>query len=95
MKMRHYGLSAQRVKRVIRNPYRTEEGIVERTVAIMQPQSTRRTDGKEMWKNEIWVMYKLSNRKIRIISAWRYPGVSPKRDPIPEDILKEIRSMNL
>ncbi|MDD5083827.1 MAG: hypothetical protein PHT88_02705 [Candidatus Moranbacteria bacterium] len=25
-----------------------------------------------------------------IISAWRYPGVSPKNNPIPEEILQEI-----
>lgn len=31
-----------------------------------------------------------ANRKICIISAWRYPGVSPKNNPIPEDILREI-----
>jgi len=28
--------------------------------------------------------------QIRIISAWRYPGVSPKRNPIPGEILDEI-----
>ena len=27
---------------------------------------------------------------IKIISAWRYPGVSSKRDPIPEEILREV-----
>lgn len=31
--------------------------------------------------------------KIKIITAWRYPGKSPERDPIPEDILSEIRSI--
>ncbi|EKE25116.1 MAG: hypothetical protein ACD_5C00289G0005 [uncultured bacterium] len=31
-----------------------------------------------------------SNKKITIISAWRYPGVSPKNNPIPEDIIREI-----
>ena len=34
-----------------------------------------------------------ANQKIRIISTWRYPGISPKRDPIPEDILRELESM--
>jgi len=36
---------------------------------------------------------KFNNYKINIISAWRYPGVSPKRNPIPEEILNEIRSI--
>lgn len=34
----------------------------------------------------------LNPPKIKIISAWRYPGVSPEHDPIPEDILREIAS---
>ena len=31
--------------------------------------------------------------KIKVITAWRYPGKSPERDPIPEDILSEIRGI--
>ncbi len=27
--------------------------------------------------------------QMKIISAWRYPGVSPKKNPIPEEILRE------
>jgi hypothetical protein len=38
----------------------------------------------------------LSNRKkLVIISAWRYPGVSPKNNPIPAEILREIEEMGL
>lgn len=33
------------------------------------------------------------NKQIKIISAWRYPGVSPKNNPIPEDIIRELGSM--
>ncbi len=35
---------------------------------------------------------KISARKIRIISAWRYPGVTKKGNeiPIPHDILEEL-----
>lgn len=63
MKMRHYGLSAQRVKRVIRRPLRTEVGIAEKTIAVMQPQSTRRAEnGDKTWTNEIWVMYQIKSR---------------------------------
>ena len=31
--------------------------------------------------------------KVKIISAWRYPGISPKGEaiPIPEEILEELR----
>jgi|SRR3990167_2252976 len=121
-KMRQYGLSAQRIKRVIKNPERIEEGIVKNTVAVMQPSSTRIKNGKKSWSQEIWAMYQLkrienkelgiknngkdknlknihnskfiihnsANQQLRIISAWRYPGVSPKNNPIPEEILEEI-----
>lgn len=104
-KMREYHLSRQRVIRIIRSPRRTETGIVENTVAVMQPASTKRIDGKETWTQELWVMYKvlgqgkltkskleqaLNQSELKIISAWRYPGVSPERDPIPSEILQEI-----
>lgn len=105
LKMRHYGLSEQRIKRVIRAPFRYEEGVLEKAIAVMQPASVYRDkDGKKMWKQEIWTMYILAKRgsskkqdtrdkKIRVITAWRYPGVSKKRDAIPEEVLSEVRSL--
>lgn len=91
-KMKQYGLSEQRVRSVIRNPRRREEGIVPKTVAVMQPVSVKHNPkGREVWKQEIWVMFQNSaKQQLRIISAWRYPGMSPKRNPIPEEILREL-----
>lgn len=121
-KMKQYGLSAQRVRAVIRNPKRREEGVAKNTVAVMQPPSVKRKDGKETWNQEIWVMFQIQGARIKdqesgdrnqedqngkkeitdpyslfpapgslkVISAWRYPGVSPKRNPVPEEILREI-----
>ena len=87
-KMRHYGLSQQRIKRVIRHPVRTEEAIVPGMIASMQP-----AGGKHY--SEIWTIYKLSqkSKNIKIITAWRYPGKSPARNPIPKEILKEIKNI--
>lgn len=85
-KMRFYGLSEGRVKRIIRFPKRTEEAIVPGMVAVMQPAGTKRY-------SEIWVMYKLAAKKIKIITAWRYPGRSPERDPVPKEILDEVRKL--
>ncbi|MFH0929921.1 MAG: hypothetical protein V1814_01575 [Candidatus Moraniibacteriota bacterium] len=105
IKMKQYGLTAQRILRVVKNPKRLEEGIVKNTIAVMQPTSMSTKDGKRVWTREIWAMYQIKRKakcsnlktfgqqRIRIISAWRYPGVSPKRDPIPEDILRELESM--
>lgn len=92
-KMRYYRLTEARIKRIIRHPTRVEEGILEGAVACMQP-----AEGKQY--SEIWVMYVLAGRRanykpkqIKIITAWRYPGKSPERDPVPVEILREIRSL--
>lgn len=34
-----------------------------------------------------------NTKTLRIVSVWRYPGTSPERDPIPEDIMEELRDM--
>ena len=89
-KMRHYRLSESRIKRIIRYPNRTEEGVIEDGIACMQP-----AGGKTY--SEIWVMYVLSGtniaRQIKIITCWRYPGKSPSRDPIPAEVLREIQQL--
>lgn len=98
-KMGFYGLSPDRVRRVIRNSTRVEDGIAENTIAVMTPDTNKKKP------SEIWVMYashggeavlwgqKKGNKKI-IVSAWRYPGVSPigKQIPIPQDILEELKN---
>ena len=85
-KMAFYRLSEGRIRRVLRNPARTEEGIAPGTVAMMQ------TEKSSIKPREIWVMYQAVGKKKRIITAWRYPGKSPIRKavPIPADILEEI-----
>ncbi len=101
-KMRQYRLSENRLKRVLRFPERKETGIAPETIAVMQ------STGRKKRPTEIWLMYQIVNQKsnlknqkslpvgrqekIKIISAWRYPGRSPIREapPIPEDILQEL-----
>lgn len=105
--MREYHLSRQRVIRIIRAPRRTETGILPGTVAVMQPASTKRVGSKETWTQELWTLYKVTGKKssipmesslqqpeLKIISAWRYPGVSPKREPIPTEILQELSRLD-
>lgn len=43
--------------------------------------------------NSKFIIHDSAKRQLRIISAWRYPGVSPQKNPIPEDILAEIGSL--
>lgn len=93
-KMRYYRLSQAQVLRILRRPGRKEEGIAPQTVAAMQPAGTKKNP------KEVWMMYQTINsqfknqklKKIKIISAWRYPGVTPagERPIIPEDVLNEI-----
>lgn len=85
-KMKFYGLSENRIKRVLKNPKRTQEGIVFGTTAIMQ------STGSKKHPTEIWAMYIMIGSKKKIISCWRYPCVSPagKEIPIPEEYREEI-----
>lgn len=98
LKMRYYGLSEKRVLKVLRRSDRREEGIVPKTVAAMQISGTKKRP------TEVWMMYQVTNpksearnlksKKIRIISAWRYPGRTPEgaRPIIPDDIAKELNN---
>jgi hypothetical protein len=98
-KMTQYGLSEQKVKGIIRSPRRTQRGIAPQTAAVMQPVAVKMIEGKEVWKQELWAMYvkkqervigSLTKETYRVISAWRYPGMSPKGSPLPEEILREL-----
>ena len=85
-KLLQYGLSPTIVKKVIRRPERTEEGIAPKTTAVMLRKDSKKT------KKEVWVMYQKTEFKKKIISAWIYPGVSQRGKDIyiPEDVLEEL-----
>ncbi len=88
-KMKFYRLSEARLRRVLRRPERVEKGVAPGTTALMQRTGTKKHI------TEIWLMYQSlgeEKQKKRIITAWRYPGISPVREeiPIPEDIRREI-----
>lgn len=98
IKMRQYGLSENRIKRVLRFPKRVEEGIAPKTAAGMQPAGSKKRP------YEIWVMWqqKFKSRKLKvkslgsdtvIISVWKYPGISQRRQPppIPDDVWEVVR----
>jgi len=108
-KIRQYNLSESRLKRVLRKPDRKELGIAPRTIAIMQITGTKKHP-TEIWLMYQKIKSKVKNQKhapyrtkgsgaglkvIKIISAWRYPGRSPRGEPppIPEDILWEINEL--
>lgn len=90
-KLRQYNLSVSRIKRVLRYPKRKEVGVVPQTIAAMQPAGSKKRP------QEIWVMTQILNSnnqktkskpKVKIISVWRYPGVSPVHEPppIPDEV---------
>jgi len=85
-KMSFYRLSPSRVRRVMNAPKRIEEGVAPKTIAMMQPgaMKTRTT-----WTNEIWVMVQDKNRERKVISAWRYPGVTKPRDAVAVSLMRK------
>jgi hypothetical protein len=110
-KMVYYGISESLIKRIVRFPKRREEGIAPGTVASMSPYGKSSAGKQpyrgEVWvmHKEISQKAKIKSQnpkvagldflKMRIISAWRYPGVSPagKKIPIPEEILQELEGV--
>ncbi len=60
-----------------------------------QQSASRRTisKNKEKMEQNLEQIFGTGGNKIRVITAWRYPGKSPARDPIPEDVLLEIKNL--
>lgn len=83
-KMRFYRLSEQRVKAVIHSPGRIEKGIAPNTIAFMQ------RAGSKKHPYEIWTMAQDDKLSRKIISAWRYPGITKPGEPLPDAIRQEI-----
>jgi len=109
IKMRQYGLSVSKLLGILRRPERKEQGIVPGTSAVMKTNKVffkqKQITLKDAWQKpkkapgEIWLMYKdvkkQSEGNIRkIISAWRYPGISKPGEeiPIPDDIRRELEN---
>ena len=85
MKMLYYGLSADRIKRVIRNPKRSEKGIAPNTIAVMQPgKAIVGPMGKPpTWKEEIWVMYATAKpSRVKSSSSLKVESLMPKKKVI-------------
>lgn len=85
--MKFYRLSESRVRRVINNPARVEYGIVPDTIVMMQVVSGSKK------KSEIWVMVQDEKSRRKVISAWRYPGITKAGEPLPVAIIKEIKGI--
>lgn len=107
-KMKQYGLSEQKVRSVLQRHTRKEEGIAPCTIAVMQPTGSKKRP-TEIWvmyqlikiksqaqnlkdKTKFQVLLSPFSAK-RIITAWRYPGISPKRNPIPQAIADELAAL--
>ena len=94
IKMKQYGLSKSKLIRLLQKPERKEQGIVPGTMAVMVSGKLRIANSK--WQKrppgEIWLMYKDAKNSRRIISAWRYPGISKPGEeiPMPKDVKDEI-----
>lgn len=104
IKMRQYGLSKQKILGILYKPERIEQGIVPGTTAVMKTNKTffrvKQITLEKAWQKpkrapgEIWMMYKETKDSRKIISAWRYPGITKPGEsiPIPEDIKIYLKS---
>jgi len=105
-KMKQYRLSESRVKRVLRHPRRREVGVAENTIAGMQPAgspkhpyeiwamwSVARAPVREQSGRQVKKLVIDLNKKITIISVWRYPGISSvgEAPPIPEEVWEILK----
>lgn len=102
IKMKQYGLSKQKLLGILYRPERKEQGIAPGTQAVMKTNKvffkTKQISLSKAWQKpkkvpgEIWLMYKDVKDFRKIISAWRYPGISKPGEeiPIPEDIRQEL-----
>jgi len=104
IKMKQYGLSKSKILGILRKPERKEKGIALGTTAVMKTNKVffkaKQITVSDAWKRpkkapgEIWIMYKDTKDFRKIISAWRYPGVTKPGEaiPIPEDIRIFLKS---
>ncbi len=102
IKMKQYGLSKQKLLGILYRPERKEQGIALGTTAVMKTNKiffrTKQITLSKAWQRpkkapgEIWLMYRDTRDFRKIISAWRYPGISKPGEeiPIPEDIRQEL-----
>ncbi len=93
--MNFYRLSPARVRRVLHSPKRIEEGVAPKTVAMMQPGSVKSSSvragagKKETWTQEIWVMVQDTGNTRKVISAWRYPGMTKPRSAVTQNLMRK------
>ena len=79
--------------------------VFKKTVSLLkekqQPAFAKASAWRRKAPGEIWIMYKDAKKQNegqirKIISAWRYPGISKPGEeiPIPEDIRRELTKNN-
>lgn len=76
IKMRQYGLSKTKIINLLYKPERKEKGIAKGTLAVMKTNRSYSRAKNKKTSGEIWLMYQDAKDFKKIISAWRYPGVS-------------------
>lgn len=96
LKMRQYGISKSKVMAILRRPQRIEAGIAPGTTALMAAAKSYAKQAAKRPPGEIWLMYADANHIRKIISVWRYPGVSKPGEhiPIPQEIREELLITN-
>ena len=92
-KMLFYGISASQIRSILRKADRIEKSIVKGLFVSMKE------NHKKNRQEELWLMYQVfvvaGLSKIKLISVWRYPGITEKGEEIkiPEEVLLDISAV--
>ena len=60
---------------------------------IDKPETNKQETSNEKPEATPFKKWETSNARLKVITAWRYPGESPARDPIPADVIREIQRL--
>lgn len=68
-------------------------GLAPSTVVEDHGRSASQRFQKRFSRRNSPVIFGEEGRKIKVITAWRYPGKAPEHEPVPQEVLREIRQL--
>jgi len=73
-----------------RQPYRGEIWVM---YNVTKPKSAAKKIFSQLPEELAKMRDLFGGKQFKIITAWRYPGKSPERDPVPDKVMSEIREI--
>jgi len=66
----------------------SHRGVERNRRTLSNETSDSKSKPKESWSQEIWVMVQDIGKERKIVSAWRYPGMTRPKDAAAMDVLR-------